>query len=78
MVTAGDGSRRVLRNGVVFDGTGANPYRADVAIEGGRIAEVGSELTADDVVDLGARHPDAMRPPAGEQTASEKVAGDRT
>lgn len=31
----------VVRNGTVVDGTGANPYEADVAIEKGRIAAVG-------------------------------------
>lgn len=31
----------VIRGGVVVDGTGAAPIEADVAIEGGRIAEVG-------------------------------------
>jgi N-acyl-D-aspartate/D-glutamate deacylase len=32
---------RVIRNGTVFDGTGAEPRDADIAIRGGRIAEVG-------------------------------------
>lgn len=31
----------VLRNGLVIDGTGAPPLRADVAITGDRIAAVG-------------------------------------
>ena len=32
----------VVRNGLVVDGTGAEPLSADVAISGGRIVEVGS------------------------------------
>ena len=31
----------VIKNGMVVDGTGFSRYRADVAIEGGRIAEIG-------------------------------------
>ena len=31
----------VIKNGTVVDGTGQQPYRADVAIQGDRIAEVG-------------------------------------
>jgi N-acyl-D-amino-acid deacylase len=31
----------VIKNGTVVDGTGLQPYRADVAIQGDRIAEVG-------------------------------------
>ncbi|MBM6406102.1 amidohydrolase family protein [Phycicoccus sp. CSK15P-2] len=43
--------RTVVRGGSVFDGTGAAPAVADVAIEGGRIAEVGVGLDGDDQVD---------------------------
>src|SRR6266852_1770046 len=32
----------LIRNGTIVDGTGRSAYRADVAIEAGRIAEVGS------------------------------------
>src|SRR4030095_227297 len=32
----------VIRGGTIVDGTGAPPYRADVAVTGGRIAEVGN------------------------------------
>ena len=32
----------VIRHGEVVDGTGAGPVRADVAIEGDRITEVGA------------------------------------
>ena len=31
----------VIRNGTVVDGTGAARYQADVAIEGGKVAEIG-------------------------------------
>src|SRR5262245_9628325 len=31
----------VIRNGTVVDGTGAKRYRADVAIAGGKVAEIG-------------------------------------
>ena len=31
----------VIRNGTVIDGTGAEPFEADVAIDGGKIAAVG-------------------------------------
>ncbi|HET9983321.1 MAG TPA: D-aminoacylase [Longimicrobiales bacterium] len=35
----------VLRNATVYDGTGAPPVEADVAVEGGRIAAVGRRLS---------------------------------
>src|SRR5213593_4817188 len=31
----------VIRNGTIVDGSGGEPFRGDVAIEGGRIAGVG-------------------------------------
>ena len=34
----------VIRNGTVVDGTGAKPFKADVAIQGDRIAAVGVNL----------------------------------
>src|SRR3954452_817452 len=34
----------VIRNGTVVDGTGAAPRRADVAVEGDRIVEVGDDI----------------------------------
>jgi imidazolonepropionase-like amidohydrolase len=44
-------SRVVFRGGDVFDGTGSPPARADLAIEDGRIVEVGSEVDGDEAVD---------------------------
>src|SRR4030095_5322087 len=34
----------VVRNGLVVDGSGGEPYKADVAVRDGRIAAVGSNL----------------------------------
>src|SRR5688500_1597597 len=36
----------VIRGGTVVDGTGAPGYRADVAIQQGRITEIGQRVTA--------------------------------
>lgn len=44
-------ARTILRNGTLFDGTGAAPQRTDVAIEGDRIIAVGPALDGDDVID---------------------------
>jgi imidazolonepropionase-like amidohydrolase len=44
-------NRTVFRGGRVFDGTGSAPSEADVAIEGGRIAEVGPGLDGDETVE---------------------------
>ncbi len=41
----------VVRGGLVVDGTGEDPRRADVAVSGGRIASIGSDLTGRRVVD---------------------------
>ncbi|MBT5459821.1 MAG: amidohydrolase family protein, partial [Rhodospirillaceae bacterium] len=35
----------IIRNGTVIDGTGADPYVADVAVADGRIIEIGSDIT---------------------------------
>src|SRR5712671_7413921 len=43
----------VIKNGTVVDGTGCEPYRADVAVQGDRIAEIGK------VSDAGKRTIDA-------------------
>ncbi|MBM0123732.1 metal-dependent hydrolase family protein [Pimelobacter simplex] len=45
-------TRTVLRGGRVFDGTGADPFDADVALAGGRIVEVGAGLGGDTVLDV--------------------------
>ena len=45
-------TRVVLRGGQVFDGTGADPAAADVAIEDGRIVGLGSGLDGDEEVDV--------------------------
>jgi N-acyl-D-amino-acid deacylase len=44
----------VIRNGTVFDGTGAEPFPGDVAIEDGRIAALGSSLAPADCPDIDA------------------------
>src|SRR5690606_324875 len=48
----------LIRNGVVYDGSGAAPQRADVAVEGDRIAALlppGSDATARQVLDAHGR-----------------------
>src|SRR5918912_1301413 len=45
-------SRLLLRGAHVFDGSGADPSPADIAIENGRIADIGSNLDGDEAVDL--------------------------
>jgi imidazolonepropionase-like amidohydrolase len=45
-------SRTVLTGGRVFDGTGSDPERADVAIDDGRIVELGTGLDGDVEVDV--------------------------
>ena len=47
--------RTVFAGGRVFDGTGAPLADADVAVEAGHIADVGSGLDGDDVVDVSGR-----------------------
>lgn len=48
-------ARTVFHGGVVFDGTGADPSRVDVAVADGRIVEVGADLHGDDAVDITGR-----------------------
>jgi imidazolonepropionase-like amidohydrolase len=45
-------ARMVMTGGMVFDGTGAAPERADVVIEAGRIVELGTGLDGDELVDV--------------------------
>ncbi|MFN3958300.1 MAG: N-acyl-D-amino-acid deacylase family protein [Parvularculaceae bacterium] len=41
-----------IRNGLVFDGDGGEPFRADIGVKGGRIAEIGRcAAAADRVID---------------------------
>ena len=47
--------RVVLAGGRVFDGQGGEPSSADVAIEGGRIVDVGPRLDGDESVDVAGR-----------------------
>ena len=44
-------NRTVIRGGQIYDGLGGDPYTADLAIENGRIAEIGHRLTGDRVID---------------------------
>jgi imidazolonepropionase-like amidohydrolase len=48
-------TRTVLRGARVFDGTGADPAPGDVAIEDGRIVDVGTGLDGDEAVQLDGR-----------------------
>ena len=48
-------TRIVVRGGRIFDGTGADPADGDVAIEDGRIVDVGTGLDGDEAVDIGGR-----------------------
>ena len=43
----------VIRNGLVVDGTGSEPYVADIAIDGNEIVAVGAEGDIIDGVDVG-------------------------
>src|SRR5262249_11560338 len=44
-------ARTLISGGQVFDGTGAAPFTADVLVEDGRIAAIGTDLGADEVID---------------------------
>ena len=48
-------TRTVFRGGSVFDGTGADPAPGDIAVEDGRIIDVGPGLDGDEVVDATGR-----------------------
>ena len=45
-------TRTLFSGGLVFDGTGAAPASADIAVEDGKIVELGSGLDGDDRIDL--------------------------
>ena len=47
--------RTIFEGGLVFDGTGAAPARADVVVEDGRILDVGTGLDGDRGVDVSGR-----------------------
>lgn len=40
--------KTLIRNGLVVDGSGAAPYKADILVEGDRIAAIGAGLAAED------------------------------
>jgi imidazolonepropionase-like amidohydrolase len=48
-------TRTVFAGGLVFDGSGAAPAAADVAVEAGRIVDVGSRLDGDLSIDVSGR-----------------------
>ncbi|MDG0976691.1 amidohydrolase family protein [Ilumatobacter sp.] len=48
-------TRTIWSNGTVLDGTGAAPSVADIAIEGDRIVEIGSNLDGDESIDCTGR-----------------------
>jgi imidazolonepropionase-like amidohydrolase len=48
-------ARTVFQGGSVFDGTGAAPAPADVAVEGDRIVDIGTNLDGDAAIDVTGR-----------------------
>lgn len=48
-------TRTVFSGGVIFDGSGADPSPADLAIEGERIVAIGPRLDGDAVIDVSGR-----------------------
>jgi imidazolonepropionase-like amidohydrolase len=48
-------ARTLFRGGTIVDGTGAEPYRADVVVAGDEIVEVGADLDGDVAVELAGR-----------------------
>jgi N-acyl-D-amino-acid deacylase len=46
----------VVRGGTIVDGTGAEPFRGDLGIAGGRVVEIGDRLTARTEIDAGGLH----------------------
>ena len=52
----GRGPDLVIRNGTVLDGTGAEPFRGDVAVEDGRIARIGEIEPGPNELDAAGRY----------------------
>jgi imidazolonepropionase-like amidohydrolase len=48
-------TRTLFRGGLVFDGTGSVPARADVTVEDGRVVDIGLDLDGDSAVELDGR-----------------------
>lgn len=48
---------RIIQNGQIFDGSGAEPFRADVGVRGGKIAAIGdlSAARAGEIIDAAGR-----------------------
>ncbi|MBA4169307.1 MAG: amidohydrolase family protein, partial [Chloroflexi bacterium] len=55
MPSNGRSRRLILSGGRVFDGRGAEPATADLAIADGQIVDIGSGLDGDDSVDVSGR-----------------------
>lgn len=49
--------KKLLKNGKIYDGTGADAFFGDILIDGDQITEIGTQLDADDaeVIDLGGK-----------------------
>ena len=43
---------RLIKNALVFDGTGTAPFKGDLAIRDGKVAAIGRELPDDDAADV--------------------------
>jgi N-acyl-D-aspartate/D-glutamate deacylase len=48
-------AKLVIRNGLVVDGTGGEPFEADVAIEDGYIVEIGPKLAVKGAQEIDAK-----------------------
>ena len=48
--------KRLFKNGLIYDGSGGEPFKGDILIEDDRIVEVSEKITesADQVIDLSA------------------------
>ena len=72
-------TRTVLAGGRLFDGTGTDPAAADVAVEDGRIVDVGTGLDGDVVVDVAGRTvlPGLLRLPHPRRASRRSTCGSR-